>query len=127
MDDYVLIVDDDQEAYMLMDSALAAFGLNARYAPDGRQALHMVCEQPPSLIILDLLMPQMSGLTTLKRLRRIPASSSIPVIIVSGMVKSSEIEPMPNVLGTIDKTELTLDRLYRLLQRAGLLGEMRLH
>lgn len=124
MEDYILIVDDDQEGCELMDYALESFGLHTRNALDGEQALRMIQEQRPSLVILDLLMPQMSGFAVLKHLHRNPDWKSIPVILVSSMVQSTEVSRATNVIGIIRKADLTLEALSRLLEEAGLLGKV---
>lgn len=121
MRDYVLIVDDDPDVGSLMHSALTLFGLQARNATNGKQALDMVREQPPSAIILDLLMPSMSGFSTLTHLQNDPVGRGIPVILISGLVETgSSMKQFPGVVGVMRKSDFSLDDLLNMLARAGL-------
>lgn len=120
MSDYVLIVDDDPDVQRIMHSALTLFGVPSRNAANGVQALDIVREQPPCAIILDLLMPTMSGFSTLRRLQSDPVGRSIPVILVSGLFEHREALSFPGVVGVMRKGDFSLDNLFDLLALAGL-------
>ena len=120
MSDYVLIVDDDPDVRMIMHTALSLFGVPSRNASNGRQALDMVREHPPRAIILDLLMPTMSGFSTLHHLQADPVGRSIPVILVSGLVDDRQAVNLPGVVGVMRKGDFSLDDLLDMLALAGL-------
>ncbi len=76
----ILIVEDDERILNFLRSKLKASGYEVSTANDGVQGLEQAQAQEPNLIVLDLLMPKMSGLDMLRELR---SFSSIPVIILT--------------------------------------------
>jgi diguanylate cyclase (GGDEF)-like protein len=58
-------------------------GFRVETAPGGRQALERAAENPPDLMLLDIMMPEIDGLTVLRRMRGNPTTGSVPVIILS--------------------------------------------
>ncbi|HEY6896795.1 MAG TPA: ATP-binding protein [Rhodocyclaceae bacterium] len=97
----ILIVDDDQS-----NLSVLAYVLGARYevlsAQSGTQALQLAAaDLPPDLILLDVLMPEMSGYEVLAALRGSPLTADIPVIFVTGL-DSVEEEEKGLELGAVD-------------------------
>ena len=84
-DFYILIVDDDPGAREILTAMLHLFQWRARGATSGAAALEAVAADPPALILLDLMMPDMTGFEVLKRLKANPRSRAIPVIIISAL------------------------------------------
>jgi DNA-binding response OmpR family regulator len=76
----ILIVDDEERIVHFLSSKLKASGYEVLTASDGVKGLEQVRAQEPDLIVLDLLMPRMSGLEMLKELR---SFSTVPVIVLS--------------------------------------------
>ena len=83
----ILLVDDDPGIMVAVKQALAAHGYQMTTATDGIEALDSFDREPPELILLDLVMPQCSGLEVCKRIREYSAT---PIIILS--VKGSEAD-----------------------------------
>ncbi|TDU26399.1 response regulator receiver domain-containing protein [Panacagrimonas perspica] len=81
----VLVVDDEFGITEVLDALLTDAGHHVRRAINGRQALELVHEQRPDLILLDMMMPIMDGPTTLKAIRSDPQSASTPVILMSSL------------------------------------------
>jgi CheY-like chemotaxis protein len=80
----VLVIDDEEQVRNVVKRYLTEAGFDVRTAADGRQALEMVQSQSqPDAIVLDLLMPVMSGFEVLSALRIIPAWATIPVVVLS--------------------------------------------
>lgn len=79
----ILIVDDDENTRIVLRRTLSSLGCNVQEAHDGITALAKIAETPPSLILLDIMMPEMDGFEFLERLSRTPHWSDITVIIVS--------------------------------------------
>lgn len=122
MEEYVLVVDDDPNVTTLVVDALSLFGLNARFATNGLEALEEIEKNPPQAIVLDLMMPGMDGFTTITRLQRKAAIRHIPIIILSGIADASEdIKNLPGVVGVIRKGDFSIARLSLLLGQAGML------
>ena len=80
----VMVIDDDDGALKLMSATLHQLGYQTRCERDGEAALDAVRKSPPSAIVLDLLMPGMSGFEFLDHLRRDPAVRRVPVIVWTG-------------------------------------------
>lgn len=77
--DTILVVDDQEDNVELLRARLAARGYKVRTASDGQQALDSVKEEPPDLILLDVMMPRMSGIEVV---RRIKSDADLPFIAV---------------------------------------------
>jgi two-component system, cell cycle sensor histidine kinase and response regulator CckA len=79
----ILIVDDSEESLKLLSGTLSAEGYDVRPADSGELALAAVTLSPPELILLDMRMPDMSGLEVCRRLKSLEESRDIPVIFLS--------------------------------------------
>lgn len=79
----VLLVDDTETVLMFEKTMLRASGLQIRVARNGNQALEDVKKARPDLILLDIMMPELDGIETCRRLKGDPATSAIPVVMVT--------------------------------------------
>ena len=79
----ILVVDDHEEIREALAEILEEEGHNILQAADGLQALEIVSHSRPDVILLDIAMPGMDGLETLRRLKDQPEFSSLPVIMVT--------------------------------------------
>ena len=79
----VLVVDDDPNIRKMIIAALRREGYDFSEAPNGKEALEIMREQHPSVVVLDLMMPILSGWEVLQEREQDPALREIPVIIVS--------------------------------------------
>lgn len=86
----VLVVDDETDIRALLVRQLEREGLPARGAATGMEALEMAAADPPSLVILDLMLPGMPGTEVCRRLRAEPETRSVPIIMLSA--RSDEID-----------------------------------
>ncbi len=82
-DKSVLVVDDDPNIRSLLRQELSEAGYRVRLAEDGRQALTLIREETPGLVILDVMMPEMNGFDVAAVLKNDPATMDIPIIILS--------------------------------------------
>jgi len=82
---YILLVDDDQ----LLRDSVARFledeGYEVGHATDGADAMEKVVTRPPHAILLDVMMPNMSGTEFLKRLRSDRQTANIPVVVITAV------------------------------------------
>jgi DNA-binding response OmpR family regulator len=85
----ILIVDDEQDFIELLQYKLAGHGYELIVANDGIHALSQARTMKPNLILLDILLPDLDGLSVCEILRRQPATKKIPVIFMSAL--SSEV------------------------------------
>ena len=80
----VLIIDDEQPVREVLSRFLTKAGYTVKVAANGQEALQMVHSQsPPDLIVLDLVMPVMSGFEVLSALRVVPEWTRIPVVVLT--------------------------------------------
>ncbi len=88
----ILIVEDDAEMADLLGSMVRSISrrYRARQASDGQTALAMIREQRPDLILLDLLMPTLSGYGVIEAIKGDPALRDIPIVVVSAKTASDE-------------------------------------
>ena len=88
----ILYVDDEPDMRDIVSLALdrePAF--DVRSCGSGREALEIAAEWRPDLVLLDVVMPDMDGPTTLARLREIPAGRSVPVVFLTARSQPSDI------------------------------------
>ena len=118
----ILVVDDEPEALELLEFNLKQAGFDVIAAADGAQALKKARSALPSLIVLDLMLPEIDGLEVCKMLRRDPATAAIPIIMLTA--KAAELDRIVGLeLGAEDyitkpfsPRELVL-RVKKVLQR----------
>jgi DNA-binding response OmpR family regulator len=118
----ILVVDDEPEAVELVEFNLEQAGFSVVTAADGTEALGKARANSPSLIVLDLMLPEITGLEVCKILRRDPITATIPIIMLTA--KAAEIDRVLGLeLGADDyitkpfsPRELVL-RVKKLLQR----------
>jgi CheY-like chemotaxis protein len=85
----VLIVEDDPALCGLLERLLVAEGCAVRTASEGPEALRLVHEDPPHLIVLDLMLPWMNGIEVLATVRQQPMLSHVPVLVTTGTATSA--------------------------------------
>lgn len=83
----ILVVDDDERILNFLRTKISAAGYEVITASDGVEALERAKTQAPDLVLLDVLMPQLDGIETLKELR---SFSSVPVIVLSAKGTDSD-------------------------------------
>ncbi len=86
--DPILIVDDDRKMRVIMKTLIESNGWTTMEACDGVQALEMYSKERPSVVLLDMLMPKMDGLETLRELKSL--DSDLPVIIITAHADVSD-------------------------------------
>lgn len=81
----VLIVDDDPTAREALVAILEGEGYELQQAKDGRQALHVLEQLQPDLILLDVMMPALDGFEVCRRIRATPALAEVPIILLTAL------------------------------------------
>lgn len=79
----ILIVDDEPEAGRILSLQLSLHGYNTEIASNGFEALKRVEEDAPDLVLLDVMLPKMDGLTVCRRIRATDHAAALPVILIS--------------------------------------------
>lgn len=80
----ILVVDDDPDVVTIVRGILNGGEYDVQSVHSGQEVFTRLGEERPDLIILDIKMPEMDGFEVLKRLKAIPETSSIPVILLTG-------------------------------------------
>jgi len=88
----VLIVDDNEQNLELLEAYLEEVDCETVSAYDGPEAMEIITRQKPDLILLDVMMPKMSGFEVCKRVKNNPATANIPVIMVTALNEFGDIE-----------------------------------
>ncbi len=88
----VLVVDDNQPNLELLQAYLEDMDCETVPACDGPQALEIISRGAPDLILLDVMMPKMSGFEVCKRIKNDPKTADIPVIMVTALNEFGDIE-----------------------------------
>jgi len=88
----VLIVDDDQPSLELLQACLEDVDCQTVLAHDGLKALEIIGRKAPDLVLLDVMMPKMSGFEVCRRIKNDPKTCDIPVIMVTALNEFGDIE-----------------------------------
>lgn len=87
----VLVVDDFDEARRMLAEYLAtAAGFHVETAADGKAAVELAQRVRPAVVIMDLAMPVMDGVTAIKALKRNPETSDIPIVVLTAFQREDE-------------------------------------
>jgi two-component system, OmpR family, alkaline phosphatase synthesis response regulator PhoP len=125
----VLIVDDNVQNLELLQAFLESLPVRIVTAVDGIEALQKVEQHNPDLILLDIMMPRMSGFQVCKKLKSDPATRDIQILMVTALNELGDIEQATEcgtddfVSKPVNKFEL-LTRVKSLLRVRHLKGEL---
>ncbi|MCU0653290.1 MAG: response regulator [Candidatus Pacebacteria bacterium] len=122
----ILIVDDEAVLVDLMRTKLTQHGFDIVVAHDGEEGLQKALEARPDLILMDIVMPRMDGITVVKKLRQDPWGKTVPVIILTNLNTAETVENSiaSGVYDYLVKIDYTLDDLVGIIsKRLGLAGE----
>src|SRR6516164_9711421 len=107
----ILLVEDSKFLRMATERALARAGYAMITAADGVHALELAKREKPDLILLDMLLPRMTGPDVLKALKKNDATKGIAVVAFTGLsAKNADRLRMDGVCAFLDKSELGLDK-----------------
>ncbi len=109
MSKVVLLVEDNDFIRNMYQLKLSKAGLTVEEAVDGKQALEKIAAKKPDLVLLDMMMPNMSGIDVLKQLNKDKLIPELPVIVLTNIMNSQAITEARD-LGARDyiiKTDLT--------------------
>jgi CheY-like chemotaxis protein len=107
----ILLVEDSKLLRLATGRALARAGYEMTFAADGDEALLMVGSDRPGLILLDMMLPKMSGLEVLKALKKDPATATIPVVVLTGLAQTNADRLRGDgAFAFLTKTDLALDQ-----------------
>jgi len=125
----ILLVDDSKFLRLATERALARAGYEVSTATDGEQALAIAREKKPDVILLDMLLPKMTGPDVLKALKKDPATAEIAVVVLTGLSQKNAARLQEDgACAFLEKSELGLDKgAEKLLAAlAGIMGKLSL-
>ncbi len=88
----VLVVDDDERLLRVVSMYLSIEGYEVVAAADGQKALAMIELHRPDLVIMDIMMPGLDGIEACTRIRSLPGSANIPVLLFSALSSQDDAE-----------------------------------
>jgi CheY-like chemotaxis protein len=88
----VLVIDDDRAATDLIQVILENEGYRVLKAFEGKEGLDIALRERPEVVILDLLMPGMSGFAVAQQMKQVPATRNIPIIVLTSMDVDEDVQ-----------------------------------
>lgn len=121
---HILVVDDEKDLCDLISYNLRRAGYEVATAHTGRAALDYVAEKSPDLVVLDVMLPELSGTEVASRIRSNPATASLPIVMVTA--KGEEVDQLVGLtVGADDyiakpfSTKILVARIEAVLRRSG--------
>ena len=121
----ILIADDNQQNVELLEAYLADIDCEIRTAADGEQTLERVRTDPPDLILLDIMMPKISGFEVCRKLKNAEATRDIQILMITALNQVGDIERAVQA-GTDDFLIKPVNKLELILRVKSLLRVRRL-
>ena len=107
----ILIVDDSRFLRLANERALTKAGHKVTSACDGEEGLRLAGESQPDLLVLDMLLPKVSGPEVLRAIRANPETAKIPVMVLSGLPQSNENKLLRDgATAYFEKSSLAIDK-----------------
>ncbi len=88
----VVLAEDDPDIQLVARLALKRAGFTVTVVGNGLEALAAIREQPPAVVLLDWMMPELDGPETCRRLKADPATAAIPIIFLTAKSQEAEIQ-----------------------------------
>jgi len=112
MERSILVVDDHDASADVLAQLLDEEGYRVRCAGDGQAALHAITQAPPDLVLSDVMMPKMDGVTLIKQLRA--RGWTMPVVLMSADVAAVDLPDVPFLVKPLDLHTLleTIARMF---------------
>ena len=107
----ILVVDDSTTNVVLLEAILDEKGYQIETALNAKEARNIIERDKPDLILLDLLMPKISGFEFLEELRKDEETKNTPVIVVSALTDEENVERIMQ-LGAVDYVKKPIDLQY---------------
>ena len=120
----LMYVEDEQDIREVAEFALEDEGFDIEFCESGVQAVEKAGDFQPDVVLLDVMMPEMDGPTTLENLRRIPGLLQTPVIFLTAKVQTDEVQKYID-MGAVDVIPkpfdpmLLADQVRDILDKAG--------
>ncbi len=115
----ILLVEDDRFLRRACEASLRQRGYTVTAAADGEEGLRLARSERPDLVLLDMLMPKLSGLEALRALRSEDGTRAIPVVILSNSSREQDVQAVSalGISGYFVKSNLSLQELGEKVDR----------
>ena len=109
----ILIIDDEEAVQKILVSKLSGAGFEPLSAMDGKEGLEVTRKEKPDLILLDIVMPVMDGISYLKEIKKDSEVGSIPILILTNLASDEMVQKSleEGVTDYLVKADYTLDKL----------------
>lgn len=101
MKKYILIIEDEQKLAFALERQLTKEGFDVKIAWNGEEGMEDIIERKPDIVLLDLLLPKLSGMDILRRIRKMEDLEGLPVLIITNLVDDA-VSSEADKLGVID-------------------------
>lgn len=120
----ILIVDDNATNLKLASEVLLSAGFNVMRATDAATAIRQINSEKPSLILMDIELSDMNGLTLTRQLKSDPATQHIPIVALTAFARKSDVEQAfaAGCVGHVSKpidTRALAEQVQQFLERRG--------
>ena len=110
----IIIIEDEPILLQMLKDKFERNGVKVGYATDGEEGLALIIKDKPQLVLLDLMLPKMSGETILKEIKKNKLTKDIPVVVMSAKADDATVVNCLNNLGADDyivKSNFTLEQV----------------
>ncbi len=115
----ILLIDDDKLLRRAIERTLTKAGYDMISAGDGEEGLQLAAETNPDVILLDMMLPKLTGLSVLRMLKQISYTKDTPVIVLSGLAQHNEAKlRKEGAAGYLEKSDELFDDSMAPLVRA---------
>ncbi|MBW4505622.1 MAG: response regulator [Scytonematopsis contorta HA4267-MV1] len=114
----ILVVDDVVDNFLLVQVILEEEGYEVEFADNGREALKMIESEPPNMVLLDMMMPDMDGFEVARRIRENSKYSSLPILFVTAYDELVSETKINSVADGLIKKPIDFDELIDRVQTA---------
>lgn len=115
----ILIIEDDILIAKVYKTRLEADGYEVKIAGDGEAGMKMLSAEKPDLLLLDLMIPRVSGIEILESIQKKPSLKSLPVLVYSNLVEEEKVEKVKS-LGAkefLAKADFTPDQIVEKIKQ----------
>jgi len=88
----ILVVDDNAQNLELLQAYLEDLGCQIEIAHDGAEAIEIARQRVPDVVVLDVMMPRLSGFQVCEKLKKDPATAGVPIVMVTALNEISDVE-----------------------------------
>ena len=120
MNKKILFIEDEKNLQEILGQALKQHGFEVKEALNGQDGLDLVAKFDPDLILLDLILPKVSGFEVLEKIKNDETTKKIPIIILTNLENSSDVQRVLE-LGAFDylvKSNYSLNEIIQKIEGA---------